>query len=142
MYIHVWKEKNKTPDPSESAGRYFIQARQEAEVEAIRRRVEETTRQIGVSDLSTWTTMISPCSLVICICMQERVRHVEELQAEGWAKEHQIQQLQNEVATKEDSRRQLVVSSLPMCGVTDDVTDNVCRDVLRSWRQKSRPRMT
>ncbi len=69
-----------TPDPSESAGWYFIQARQEAEVEATR-------------------------------------RHVEEL---GQANEHQIHQLQDEVAAKEDSRRQLVVSNLPICGVTCD----------------------
>ncbi len=46
---------------------------------------------------------------------------MEELQAEGRAKEHQIHQLRNEVAAKEDSRRQLVVSNLPTSGVNYDV---------------------
>ncbi len=39
---------------------------------------------------------------------------VEELEAEGLAMKYQIQQLQNEIATTEDDRRQLVVSNLRM----------------------------
>ncbi len=41
--------------------------------------------------------------------MESMKTHVEELQAEGRAKEHQ---LQNEVAAKVASRRKLVVSNL------------------------------
>ena len=44
--------------------------------------------------------------------MQERVRHVEELQAECQLKDNQIQQLRTDVDQMEGLRRQLAVSNL------------------------------
>ncbi len=45
-------------------------------------------------------------------------RRVELLEGECSIKEDENRQLRNELKTKEDSRKQLVVSNQPMCGVT------------------------
>ena len=85
----------------------------QGELENMRINVEETTRQLEVSDHHR----IKHCSLM-CYAWQERDRHVEELQAEVRIKDNQnrqhiaqIEELRRQhVAQIEGLRRQLEVS--------------------------------